>query len=440
MNTLNSPARRGIISRQGSICSLILLVWLISCILPVGAMPVPFGEPAYTATITGGNELFPGNITPLTIEVRNTAQTPEKVLDPDDPVASSPVIGYGAELTLRPGNAPVSIPATSLTIPALPENSGVPVTFPVIVPADAIAGDYFLNLDISSQYARSVTMEGMSNTFRFLPWNMTLTIPVTITETVRIRVDAISSSNLSSGENGLISATITNIGQYAGRNASVELIPDKGSPLSLFQGSVFLGTFAPGVQRTVEWRGSVAGALDQTTVPATIQVSYEDKHHLTTDSIPVTVGIPVQSGPKFELDFGKPEIEPGGSVTVNVRYTNTGDSPATDASAKIVPLPPLSSPETVRSLGTIEPGGFVDVAYDLNLEGSALVKRYGVLTDVRYRGGDGLVAISDPMYIELEGRPAGIETLIFSPLSLVILLGILLIAGYLFLKREGRLN
>ncbi|MDD1723630.1 MAG: hypothetical protein LUQ07_00720 [Methanospirillum sp.] len=416
-----------------------LFVLLLSLITMTGtAVPIPFGEPSYTAAITGSNELVPGNVTTLTISLFNDARAPELILDPSNPVPSSPTIAYGTELTLEPGTAPVDIPATPLTIPILPPGTRVPVTFPVIVPAEATAGSYTLDLRINSQYASSIAKQSRSNVFTYSYLNTTLTVPVTIKGIVRARVDEISSSNLSSGQNGVITAKITNIGQFAGTNATAKLIPDT-SDLNPYQGSYYLGTFTPGEQRTVEWRAAVQDGIDRTLIPATMVISYNDKNGNLTSSEPVTLGIPVKTGPEFRLTYEKPVIEPGGSVTVKVSYTNTGDSPAPDATVTIVPISPLSSPQGGIYLGTMLPGETKEVTYTIELERTALVKPYGILTDVKYRGDDGLISISDPMKIELTTVEPGLITQLLSPLSLVIIIGLLLIGGYLFLEREGRI-
>ncbi len=60
-----------------------------------------------------------------------------------------------------------------------------------------------------------------------------------------------------------------------------------------------------------------------------------------------------------------------------------------------------------------------------------------MLTDVKFRGEDGIVYLSDPLKIELKTVEPGILAVLLSPVSLIVLIGILLIIGYLFLKREG---
>ena len=417
----------------------LILVCLFCSSFSVSAVPIPYGQPYYSATLTGSNELEPGNETLINIKISNIGHTPEKILDIEDPVPSSPVVGVGAELILEPGTAPVDIIATPLTIPALIPSDVVHVAFPVIVPADAKEGSYTLNLHVNSQYAESVAMQGSSNIFTYKPYNTTLPIPVTIKKVVRVRVDDITSSNLSPGLNGKITANITNIGQYAGVHATAELISGTSSLLLPYQGSYYLGTFAQGEERIVEWKAAIHDNADESILPATLVISYEDKNGKQTTSMPVSIGIPIQKGPKFLLEYDEPIIEPGGQVNVRVTYLNTGDTPAYDATAKIVPIDPVSSPQTGIILGTILPGESADADYRFNLESSALVKKYGVLTDVKYRGEDGLIAISDPMRIEITTKEQGILSMLLSPVSLVIILGIVIIAGYLFIEREERL-
>ena len=420
--------------------SLILYILVQGCLVPVSAVPFPYGEPEYYATVSGDNRLIPGNVTPLEITLTNIAHAPEKVLDPVNPVPSSPVVGIGLVLILGPGTAPVEIVSSPLTIPVLPPSVKVPLVFPVIVPADAKAGNYTLSLQVNSWYTDSIAMEGTgTNVFHYQPKNVSVQVPVRIKPVVQVIVTDIIASNMSPGQHGRVSATLTNIGDCAGKNAIAELVPDKSSPVFPYQGSFFLGTLTPGEKRDVSWRMEVLDDIDTTTVPSTVVVSYEDEDGLTVTSEPAFIGIPISSGPKFSISYDKPVIEPGGRASVLVTYHNTGDAPAHHATAKIVPISPVSSPVTTALFETVQPGEAAEVVYEFSLNQKALVKPYGVLTDVKYLGEDQMVAISDPMKIEIETVPPGILTYLFSPIALVIILGVILILGYFFLRWEGRL-
>jgi len=421
---------------------LVLLLCLAGSVFStqVTAVPYPYGEPEFTATIIGDNECEPGNVTPLTIKIANIATNSELILDASNPVASSPIISYAVMLTLEPGNSPADIIHTVETLPVLPPSTGVPLIFPVIIPADAKAGTYTLDLKVQYQYADSISKEGTdTNVFHYTAKNTTLNIPIAIKEKVRIRVDNVTTTRIAPGQDGTIRADITNIGYYSGTNASAELTTNDPSPITPYQGSFHLGTFGIGETRAVEWRASVSDTIDATSIPATVLISYEDRHGNQTTSQPISIGIPVHTGPKFRITYDQPQITPGGSAPVHVRYSNIGDAPASNATAKIVPVNPVSSVQTGGLLGTIGPGESVVIEYLFSLSEKALVKPYGVLTDVKYRGNDGSVYLSDPLKIQLATVEPGILAILLSPVSLIILLGIFLIIGYLFLKREGKL-
>ncbi|HOJ95994.1 MAG TPA: hypothetical protein PK024_04040 [Methanospirillum sp.] len=419
-----------------------LLIWVFGTgvLFPASAVPFPYGEPEYSATVVGNATLYPGNISLLTLSILNTAHTPEKILDMTDPVISSPLVGMGVELTLKAGSSPIDVIGTPLTIPILPPSVPVTVSFPVIVPADAKSGKYRLPLQVTSWYADSVAMEGTgTNVFHYQPKNVTLEVPIRIKPVVRAEVTDLIVTNISPGHHGRISATITNIGNYAGKNAIAELISDKNSPLIPNPGSYYLGTIKPGEKRSVFWGTYVSDTIESAHIPVTLVITYEDEDGIFASSEPLQIGIPISAGPKFSVSYEKPVIEPGGRAAVKVVYTNTGDAPAYDATAKIVPISPVSSPVTSAAFGTLNPGDSAEVMYEFILDQSALVKTYGVLTDVKYRGENGLVALSDPMRIEIDGAPHGILSYLLSPISLIILLGVILILGYGILKKEGRL-
>ncbi|PWR73064.1 COG1361 S-layer family protein [Methanospirillum lacunae] len=422
-----------------------LLYVLVICVAISGsvchafAVPYPYGEPEFSATIVGDYECTPGNVTPLLIKVANVATNPELILDVSNPVESTPIVPYAVLLTLEPGNSPADIIHTVQTLPALPPATGIPLTFPVIIPADAPAGPYYLDLNIQYQYADSIAKDGLTDVFHYTTKEVTLKIPIVVKEKVRVRVDNISASYMAPGQVGIISADITNVGYYSGKNASAELTTAKGSPVTIYQGGYHLGTFDVGETRSVEWRASVSDKLDASSIPAVVQISYEDKNQNLTKSQPVSIGIPVSAGPKFNITYDRPKITPGGSTVVRVTYINTGDAPAFGATAKIVPVNPVSSKQTGGMLGTIAPGESVTTDYEFSLSQKALVKPYGVLTDIKFRGEDGSVYLSDPLKIELNTIEPGIIAILLSPVSLVILIGVILVFGYLFLRKEGRL-
>ncbi|WP_319579446.1 hypothetical protein [uncultured Methanospirillum sp.] len=429
-------------AHSGTMIRVLLALFILSltvsgCIIHVSAVPYPYGEPEFMATIVGDNECTPGNLTPLTIKVANIATNPELILDASNPVESSPIVSYAVLLTLEAGNAPVDIIHTVQTLPVLPPSTGVPLTFPVIIPAEAKAGNYSLDLKVQYQYADSIAKDGLTNVFHYTTKDTTLTIPIVIKEKVRLQVDNITTSYIAPGQEGIIRADITNIGYYSGDNASAELTTDKESPISVYQGSYHIGTFGVGETKSVEWRAKVSDTLDATSIPATIQISYEDRNGNLTSSQPVSIGIPVSRGPKFNITYDQPTVTPGGSAIVHVTYINTGDAPAIGATAKIVPVTPVSSKQTGGLLGDVAPGESVTTSYEFILSEKALVKPYGVLTDVKFRGEDGIIYLSDPLKIELKTAEPGILATLLSPVSLIVLIGILLIIGYLFLKREG---
>jgi|GEM_PF-2076838 len=416
---------------------LILSLAVSGCIIHASAVPYPYGEPEFTATIVGDNECTPGNLTPLTIKVANIATNSELILDASNPVESSPIVPYAVLLTLEAGTAPVDIVHTVQTLPVLPPSTGVPLTFPVIIPAESKAGNYTLDLRIQYQFVDSIAKDGLTNVFHYTTRDTTLTIPIVIKEKVRLQVNNITTSYIAPGQDGVIRADITNIGYYSGTNASAELTTGKGSPISVYQGSNHIGTFGVGETKSVEWRAKVSDTLDATSIPATVQVSYKDKNGNLTSSQSVSIGIPVSRGPKFNITYDQPVITPGGSAIVHVTYINTGDAPAIGATAKIVPVTPVSSKQTGGLLGDVAPGESVTTWYEFMLSEKALVKPYGVLTDVKFRGEDGIVYLSDPLKIELRTMEPGILAILLSPVSLIVLIGILLVIGYLFLKREG---
>jgi len=412
------------------LCGLALLF-----ITPVQSASVyPFGEPSLSATVEGDSRLDPGTSYDLTIVMENTALDPEQIQETGIYIYN-PVSALGTTVTLFPGGAPVDITNTPLVVGYLPPEVRVPVKFSMIVPEDAPAGNYTLDLQVSYVFVETET-QGSNPQYIYRSGDATIPIPIQIRPRVRVEARGVSASNVVPGQEGSVTVTLQNMGYETGTHASAQLYTDSINPITPYQGSAYLGTFPPGETRTVSWRVSVADRINVTVLPAVVIINYQDNDGIITSSRPLTIGIPVSQGPKFVVRYAPVMLYPGGSSELHVTYVNTGDVPAYDADAKITLVSPLVSGDSIVALGDILPGGEANASFSVSLDSNAIVKPYAILTDIRYRDENGVLQLSDLLKINVETKKPGILGYLLTPPVIIAIIGVILIAFYYLSNRR----
>ena len=120
-------------------------------------------------------------------------------------------------------------------------------TFSAKVNADAAGGTYQIPLNISyTQYSR-IDQFGLDTLrYYYLPYNVTITVPLYIKPEVIPEVVSATSNQLVAGAEGYVNLTIKNVGSLDGSKATVQLIQDTVSPVSPVDTSVYVGDFPAG--------------------------------------------------------------------------------------------------------------------------------------------------------------------------------------------------
>ena len=368
--------------------------------------------------------------------MENTALDPEQIQESGTYIYN-PVSAIATTVTLLPGDAPVDITNTPLVVGYLPPGIRVPVKFSLIVPEDAPAGDYTLDLRATYMFVETET-QGSNPQYIYRSAETTIPVPIQIRPRVRVEAREVSTSNVVPGQDGEVTLALQNVGYETGTHASAQLYADAASPITPYQGSAYLGTFSPGDTRTVSWRVSVAQRINATVLPAVVIITYLDNDGLITSSKPLTIGIPVNRGPKFAVRYDPVIISPGRTSRIRITYINTGDVPAYDADAKITLVSPLSSGESIVALGDIPPGGEVNATFSISLDSNAIVKPYAILTDVRYRDENDVLQLSDLLKISVETKKPGISGYLLSPPVIIAIVGVILIVAYHLSNRRRK--
>lgn len=151
-----------------------------------------------------------------------------------------------------------------------------------------------------------------------------------------------------------------------------------------------------------------------------------------------TLRIPVsiKSEPKFEVTNISGSLVQGESKVVEVTYKNTRENVAKDALARIIVMSPLSTEKSIVRLGDIKPGEEKTARFEILADQEALVKTYGINSEIKYIDENGEASFSESMKVNV---PLEATEKKFSTTGIAIIL-IILIALYQIVNVHRKRN
>jgi hypothetical protein len=145
----------------------------------------------------------------------------------------------------------------------------------------------------------------------------------------------------------------------------------------------------------------------------------------TTQNITLPLHVSIKKEPKFEVSKISGSLKQGSTSLINVTYTNLGETAAKDAQAKIVVMKPLSTSTSTFKLGTVGPGESQTASFEILATPDAVVKNYGIDSEVRYIDNDGKTKFSENMKvympIEKSESKASTTTIVGILLALIVI-------------------
>jgi hypothetical protein len=140
------------------------------------------------------------------------------------------------------------------------------------------------------------------------------------------------------------------------------------------------------------------------TMGSTNIMGLPDADHATyfqTANKTLTIPLIIEPEPRLSVTNVSGQIPTGGKAVINVTYTNMGELPATDAVARIIAMKPLSCERSIQTLGTIDPGFSKTASFVISAEREAVVKTYGLDSEIKYIDTDGDIAYSRNMKVDV---------------------------------------
>ncbi|AKB13767.1 putative carboxyl-terminal-processing protease, deltaproteobacterial [Methanosarcina thermophila TM-1] len=126
---------------------------------------------------------------------------------------------------------------------------------------------------------------------------------------------------------------------------------------------------------------------------------YAREYKTKTETLRIPISI--ENKPRLEVTNVSGNLAQGESKAIEITYKNTGESVAKDALARIIVMSPLSTEKSIVRLGDIEPGEEKIARFVISADQDALVKNYGINSEIKYIDEDGETSFSENMKVNI---------------------------------------
>ena len=151
--------------------------------------------------------------------------------------------------------------------------------------------------------------------------------------------------------------------------------------------------------------------------------------HYASANKTLLIPIYVKASPRFEVTDVSGNLVIGEKQTIDVTYKNTGEVTAGDATVRMVVMRPLSIEQSVVRLGSMAPGESQTASFNIVAGSSAVIKNYGIDSEIKYYDEQDEVTLSDNLKVSVPLREAEkkIGAFMLSIFGVVVLLLYLLV-------------
>jgi hypothetical protein len=346
------------------------VVFALLLVVPGTALAAVTGEPSLSANVVGG-PLEPGEETSLTVQLQNAGRVVQG--SASNPELNSRVTTARAvEVELRKWDAaPVTIDTGTVFLGSITDGSMSTADFDVTVDENATPGTYTFRIDV--EYEHTDYIDENAGGQERNSESRTYYVDVRIEDNARFEVVDVRSDVLV-GDQGTVTLTLRNNGGEPARDATVTLTSSNGDVTlgGAASASRYVGSWAPGTNRTVTFDAAVAERAGQQPYTLQAQVDYEDSDGVTRQSKSLSTRLLPRGERSFELSDAGGTLQVGREGTLDGTVTNTGPDPVYDAVVSVQSSASgVDIQEREYALGTLEPGQSADFSLPVELSDSA---------------------------------------------------------------------
>ena len=387
-------------------------------------------EPVLSAHVVSDPRYYPGDTFAMTVVLTNKDQDTSVQIAPllALPDTYDPRTALGLVVSPRESDASVSVKNPPVLVGDLRTGDKVPLTIEGTVDEEALPGTHTILLNLTYRYVYAIPIIGSGkSTIEPLYRERSLTIPVgiTIKPEVRPALLNIMQENLVPGTQGYLIGEVKNVGHATGSEVVFTIVPFDNVTFHVVEGSTYVGRFEPGATAPIRVRIAVKDHTAAGWYPAVLQGTYRESDGSTRTTPSVPVGIKVAKGAEFRVDSPGIVIIQGETAIINVSYTNTGDSPAADAEAKVIGSHIIVPAKDTAVLGFLGPGETRTAQFEISAKSAISGKQYPLDTEVKYRDGLGALMLSDRVNLGVNVEsPEGIDAVTGNPALMIAIAGL----------------
>lgn len=408
---------------------LIFLVLVACLVTPAMAATKYFnGAPNLSATIAGSDQYTAGSEIQIPVIIENSGiSTSYEVATDIVNLSDEPTTAKFVTVAMEPGDAPIVIESDPQMIGDIGSQAKATALISARVNADAAGGTYQVPINISYtqfSYVNQIGFETLQ--YYYLPYTVTINVPLVIKPEVIPEVLSATSSQLVAGSEGYVNLTIKNVGSLDGSKATIQIIQDNTSPVNPVDSSVYIGDFPAGSTVSTQYKVSVASDAVNNTYPVDVMVIYQDDEGDFVNSSVQTIGLEVGNKVNFTIVSPPLQMSPGSRNMVNVVYKNTGDTTIYSAEARLYIVDPFTSSSDIFYLGDLAPGQTAVATFQVSVASDATIKDYGLDSDIRYNDAIDDTYVSDLITVPVDvANLTGVQAIISSPLDITVIAAVI---------------
>ncbi len=381
---------------------LVVIVLVIVLVIPTATAGVASagarGEPGLTAYLPD-NSVTPGEETTLNLFVLNGGD-----IDYADSEASVSRVttARDARLTLKSGNAPITVETETTPIGSIPDGVSNAISFEISVDESAKPGTYELPLEVEYRYTRQISGAG-SPVYSDRDETETLQITIEIERDARFKVVSTTADSFTDGT-GTVELEVKNVGQESARDARLSLT-SKTSELTFDASSTtetFVGAWAPGEVKEFAFEGDLAQQAGRHPYLLTAQVDYEDSDgEPRTSETLYTGATPGTRASQFAIRNVDSNLKIGETGMLSLTVRNTENESIRDARLALVSDDPkltfAGTKSTSTFIGALPPDGTTSINVEARITPGADIRFYPVSATMTFVDETGDTRTSDPI-------------------------------------------
>lgn len=353
-------------------------------------------RPRFALSTPENNRLSAGESEPFNFSVLNTGS--ERAQDISIQLSSqSPAVRFGEV----PGSQSSSSTGqtgwtsqTSVFVPSLSPGEVYNASVKVSSTTSSTPGQYPIQATVN--YERPNGISGSSD-------------PITIGGSIqREQQFALSnaSSNLRVGEEGTLTATLTNQGPNTARDVVISL-QEPTTGIELDRSEFALGTLQPGTSETIRFPITVADTADTGPYQFTHHVQYQNNDGTEQTSDPLNARIDIaEQRDTFAVAGVNSSLQVGSTGLVEVELTNNDESTLRNINAKAFVDDPLSASSDEAYISSIESGKTATISFEMSVAGDVPARTHPLELDFQYQQPDGDTVLSDTYQVPITLTPA----------------------------------